>query len=744
MTDPVYIERIQPDPEGLDFNGLKRKGLKLLQKLSGKAWTDYNLHDPGVTILEVLCYALTDLVYRTEFEVADFLTGEDELIDFEEQALFRPQDIFPSQAVTRDDYRKLIFDSVPEIDNVWITPVQPSPSTEQNPDPPGLYRISVMLAETAQETKANTEKVPDPQQIKDRVKRLFNANRNLCEDLKQVKIIEPKYYALKGDIEIGGHRNPDNILAQIYFKSSKYLCPGLSFKSYDAKVREGHSLEDIFTGPLTEHGYISADVLDVQPEYAKVSELIGIISDIKGVEFVDSLFFENDLKFIEYDRTLQSMPHLRFPRTNNEIKVTLAKNGRAHLPDLNNIRTEFERLKFEDRALRRIRQDIAKVCNLPHGENRDFRDYYSIQHHFPEIYGLGMQGVPTRVWPEVEKERSATVFAGSKQVRPLAEQKSDSTRTQARARQLKAYLLLFEQIMANYLANLQALSRLFSLDDQLKRSYFTQLLDEKIVPYVTEIYCEPPDLIKAEIKRQLRKYEKFRDRRNLVLDYLLGIYGENFTQNSLRRFNEYYSENKFKHEMILNKIEFLKGIRELSRKRAGGFNYLEKSWDTQETENSAGLQKKVNILLGLRNFKTRPLARKLKPLKCEGCHIVEHILLRPLNDSSHGTDVPHDFYAFKISVLFPAWTPRFENPEFRKLAEETVRLNCPAHVLPEISWLNFVKMQEFESLYQRWLEIKCDTDASVEQVDELSQKLIEFLRDQQVPDSESADSDDRR
>ena len=66
MTDPVYIERIQPDPEGLDFNGLKRKGLKLLQKLSGKAWTDYNLHDPGVTILEVLCYALTDLVYRTE------------------------------------------------------------------------------------------------------------------------------------------------------------------------------------------------------------------------------------------------------------------------------------------------------------------------------------------------------------------------------------------------------------------------------------------------------------------------------------------------------------------------------------------------------------------------------------------------------------------------------------------------------------------------------------------------------
>jgi hypothetical protein len=90
---------------------------------------------------------------------------------------------------------------------------------------------------------------------------------------------------------------------------------------------------------------------------------------------------------------------------------------------------------------------------------------------------------------------------------------------------------------------------------------------------------------------------------------------------------------------------------------------------------------------------------------------------------------PADFYSFKISVLFPAWTPRFENREFKKLAEETVRLCCPAHVLPIFYWLEFEKMHEYETLYRDWLEKKCDTGASDAQIDERSQKLIEFLHD---------------
>ena len=37
------------------------------QKFSGEKWTDYNYHDPGITLLEQICYAITDLGYKSNF-----------------------------------------------------------------------------------------------------------------------------------------------------------------------------------------------------------------------------------------------------------------------------------------------------------------------------------------------------------------------------------------------------------------------------------------------------------------------------------------------------------------------------------------------------------------------------------------------------------------------------------------------------------------------------------------------------
>jgi len=116
-------------------------------------------------------------------------------------------------------------------------------------------------------------------------------------------------------------------------------------------------------------------------------------------------------------------------------------------------------------------------------------------------------------------------------------------------------------------------------------------------------------------------------------------------------------------------------------------------------------------------------------------HLVEHILLRPLNRKNHASKVPNDFYAFRISVIFPSWTARFNDPEFRKFAQETVRLNCPAHVLPDFHWLGLDQMRTFEGLYRKWLDAKCDREGVAEKIDDGSRALIAFLgalRDQQA------------
>ena len=103
------------------FEELLEEGISLIQKFSGDNWTDYNYHDPGITILEQLCYAITDLGYKSNFPVEDLLMIGVDNYDFEKKNLFIPADkIFSSTPTTFNDYRRLIIDSVDIVNNVWF------------------------------------------------------------------------------------------------------------------------------------------------------------------------------------------------------------------------------------------------------------------------------------------------------------------------------------------------------------------------------------------------------------------------------------------------------------------------------------------------------------------------------------------------------------------------------------------------------------------------------------------------
>ncbi|MGI9493123.1 MAG: hypothetical protein ACR2QF_12055, partial [Geminicoccaceae bacterium] len=71
MAESLKISTNPIGPETLDFRSLFEAGLARAQDLSGKIWKDDNTHDPGITILESLVYALTDLAYRTDHSMAD-------------------------------------------------------------------------------------------------------------------------------------------------------------------------------------------------------------------------------------------------------------------------------------------------------------------------------------------------------------------------------------------------------------------------------------------------------------------------------------------------------------------------------------------------------------------------------------------------------------------------------------------------------------------------------------------------
>ena len=821
MAESNSIERKPSIPDAHGFDRMQQEGIKLVQDLAGDLWTDYNPHDPGVTILEQLCYALTDLIYRTEFDTADYLTGKSGSIDFGAQALYLPQDIFPSQPITINDYRKIFADQMVEIDNVWVR-------TVEDGQVKGLYRIDVTLVGASLQG-AGSDQMPG------RVLDIYAANRNLCEDLDGVNIVEPRFYTLRGKLALKGNRDPVSMLAELYFKCAKRIAPGIHFRPFRDLLKAGKSFEEVFRGPLTQRGYIQVDDLDQRSSSVTLSDVIAMISDIDGVEY-DSLWFEdtdgNRAESIDYDASLQSIPSLRFP-DREEDAITLWKGGREYRVLLQEVRMEYDRLNAESRAERHTGQDFEEVYTPPEGAFReDLGEYYSVQNHFPAVYGINQYGVPN----------------------------SAPDRRKSQAKQLKAYLMFFDQIMANFLATVRELPRLFSPDEQLAQSYFHQVIRNQNAPNVEVLYQGTLDQVDAEIAWIVSRYDQFSDRRSRILDYLLGIYSETFTHNSLRHFNDYYTPEELRDKIIQNKSFFLRHLVEISQKRAAAFDYREASWNT---ENVSGLQKKVSMLLDLTDWQSRSLpgvllehelelvsdeqysrlgedntelafvdlgdmeadqqfgsvaeeglgerdegrlfeeivflrhriisasilrsgidlaryrlgragegnafqirlqvdedsqwcvlgaygtlqqaveaANDLRRfllrlnVESEGFHMVEHILLRPQDQASHTKSVPDDFYSFQLSVILPNWTARFNNEGFRRLAAETVQLNCPAHILPRLYWVDFGLMREFETDYQTWLNVRRDQSAGVEDVNAAAEQLITVLLEMERAENE--------
>ena len=102
--------------DDLDFDFLRKTGIDYIQSLGSKLWTDYNSHDPGITILEVLCYALTDLGQRINLPLEDLLAKKDTGIAGQ---FHKAETILRSKPVTHLDYRKLFID-VPGVRNAWL------------------------------------------------------------------------------------------------------------------------------------------------------------------------------------------------------------------------------------------------------------------------------------------------------------------------------------------------------------------------------------------------------------------------------------------------------------------------------------------------------------------------------------------------------------------------------------------------------------------------------------------------
>jgi hypothetical protein len=324
---------------------------------------------------------------------------------------------------------------------------------------------------------------------------------------------------------------------------------------------------------------------------------------------------------------------------------------------------------------------------IPLGRHRDISSYRSFQHHFPTVYGLSESGLPG----------------------------NSSALRRAQALQLKGYLLFFDQVLANFLKQLSQVGRLFSRDPATAvPTYYAQLVES--IPQYEKIYAQA--VVDGKSLPVLESAEEAIERRNRFLDQLLARIAEDFHHYvSIMR----TAFGTTEQSVIDSKYAFLNDYPKLGGERGLAYDYTlaqpEEVWNSQ---NVSGLERRLARLLGISDFSRRNLATVADDSQGEGMYLIENILLRPEQDDDPFLPIcvdptctdcaDDDPYSYRLHFVLPAYAGRFQNMDFRRYVEETIRLETPAHILPKICWLDVDQMATFEPAYRDWVSLRAGVD----------------------------------
>lgn len=703
----------------LDHEQLFAIGLQHVRNLASRIWNDYNVHDPGITTLELLAYAITDLSYRASFSIKDLLaSASNNEVEMKKQ-FFTARQIFPNRALTVDDYRKLLID-IRGVQNAWIQPVSLTYYADtingellesRPPGVPGVVDVNVrglydVLIEFDDEVlgvnsvpmkfaDAALLDCPDEETILTRewvlcqVAKRLAANRNLCEDFRFLKGVEAQRFTLCVELELSPDAVITEVHAQILFQVDEYLAPPVSqytLAQMLAKTAPDGTLytaERIFDGPVLDYGFIPDEELEASGLRTEIrlSDIISIIMDVPGVQAVRDIIFNptgittplTNKWVIPVEAGKQAL------LDRDSWRLVSYKRAMPFTPDRQDVLDRWDAL--ETTTVPALNADDFPI---PLGTFRDLDDYYSFQNHYPEFYGIGPTGL-----------RSGS-----------------DTKATALAYQLKGYLLFFDQIMANYFAQLNHVRDLFSADPAMQRTYFYQVVDS--FREYQQVYGVAPGDVVTTIQTDIEDPDVLIERRNRFLDHLIARFAERFHDFV----NVMYDECGVNSAaMIPFKCAFLADYPVTSSGRSMGYDYtLTSPDDLWDSENVSGLERRLAGLLGITDYTRRDLS---DPAAGDGMYLIENILLRP-DFPDHPADpflpicpdpncvecYDTDPYSYRIHIILPAFTPRFSDIDFRRWAEGVIREEVPAHIQPKVCWISEADMTTFEAIYEMWLNVK--------------------------------------
>ncbi len=580
-----------------DFAGLRERGIRHAQKVSGDLWTDYNIHDPGVTLLEQTCFALTELAYRADFDTRDLLTDRDGRLDLAALGLHQPRDVLPTRPVTLNDLASVL-------------------SGGDGREPAELYSeiLQVMaFADTGCDGLYDLYVIPRTYEARDKAveqaRLAFHRHRSLCEDIREVRPARAVDCYLTAEVEVRRRDSPEHVAALVYD-----CCERMMTDRGAAEAMKPVTRREVFDAPETFYHKSGRVVRGAD----SVDEFFMALSHTKQIRAVKSLrFTEIDGGGDPFARQLERGQYRRLivPVLQDQVdhELRLVSNGLPVRLEISGMLQELARLRAEHDAQARAGHDPQDWRRLDDGRRRSFR-HVRIGNGLPPCYGVGQTLHSTGM----------------------------SQEEQIAAMQLRGYLAFSDAPVANASSDLADLPSLFAGTVAQRGSYAAAALDFGDVLGVA-------DYTREELADVSAAFDPWHDRKGRQLAYLLGLYGEAFSQNSVKLHDIYRNPSAGSDHVLENRARFLKEVARLDRSRNAGADYV-----TGESGHEVGVGRKLAILL---DYPDRGLTSLTAEIDWAGLTVVE------------GRGAVAE-YAVSYDVLFPPGDAKGEVDPFAVLVPE--------------------------------------------------------------------------
>ena len=507
---------------------IREQLINFAQTYSGNKWTDFNIHDPGVMLLEQIAYAITEIEYRASIDITARITGFDGQIDINTMRLAPPSTIMYMQPVTTADLESVLSGADASVARVTVVPKYGNEA--------GLYNLYVVPSSPEATEKA-----------RECVEQAYLKLRNLCEDADSVAAATARRCTLTLKLEHQRRARPEQIVADAFA-----LCNALLTSKADSNT-------DITTNEAFNNPVLLASGCRTPNANTQLTTMLSkAVSELPGVVHVHELLLHDIGVNDTSDKTkidhCDDSEYLALELPPDTDKIALSSRGR-HTP-----------------------VDLARVKDLlaQHLNSGNSVTSASPWLNFPEIdtkSPIGNYRLPISQELPASYQSHSAIFSNR-----------ITSNTGNNNKQFMNYISLIDAILD---------------ETEGGRHASTDLFSENLTTNQTYIDSDRTNLINQEKNNDVNALDPLSDRKSRVLDRILSMYGEHFTQFSLKHFCENKNPQEYEEQRLHNKRRLLRSLPSIEPRR--GTRY--------------GFEKKLKILLGLPDYDQTTLTHSLLDLE---------------------------------------------------------------------------------------------------------------------------------